>query len=199
MFFWVTFSIWFGFYIFSTAHYHPQKNCTVTICAQLNVCSLPATDESVFDVWMCENLFVYWGSSVLCLHVCVSALNFSLFLALLNSITVVFLRGSQIHVTAVAPAWGLFCCLENTMTCLLLIWPGGLRPRPVVEIPMATPPWAAATTRALVKAATAAPLKGEFPAESNAWLDEQELLPHPLKWNQPDNQTELQFQFQLII
>lgn len=38
---------------------------------------------------------------------------------------------------------------------------GGRRPRPVIEIPMATPPSAAAATQALVKAATAAPPKGE--------------------------------------
>lgn len=39
--------------------------------------------------------------------------------------------------------------------------PGGHRPRPVIEIPMATPPLAAAATQALVKAATAAPPKGK--------------------------------------
>lgn len=38
---------------------------------------------------------------------------------------------------------------------------GGRRPRPVIEIPMATPPSAAAATQALVKAVTAAPPKGE--------------------------------------
>lgn len=38
---------------------------------------------------------------------------------------------------------------------------GGLQPRPVIEIPMATPPSAAAATQVLVKAATAAPPKGK--------------------------------------